>query len=244
MTAGPPDFVPENPLEQALAAAAADPLRRAAFLEALYDSEVLIPSPGPAPAADRLLSAPPGSELDLPVVDDGGRAIVPAFTSMTQLLRYVPEGTGYVQLAVRDLVYVWPDDVCLALNPRGPGVLMGPRDVRALGPQAQDYLLGQPKEEPEALLRAISSYAESTNEVVAAYRGLMQSRDPGAVPRTVVGIELEEGADRDSVFAGVTEAARVSGVPGLALVPVDRGAPGPVARYLLEQTSPFYRRGA
>lgn len=239
-------FVPDNPLEHALVAAASDPSARAAFLEALADAEVLIPAPGAAPAEDRLVSAPPGSEIDLPVVESDGRAVVPAFTSMTQLLRFVPEGTGYMQIAVRDLAKLWRDDLWLALNPRGPGVLLGPDDVRRLGPARPegDYLLGQPKEEPEAVLQAVRSYGERSGSLVAAYRALMATREPGARPRVVVGLELAEGADRDRVMSQVTEAIRESGVDSVALVPVTPDATGPVARYLLDSTEPFYRQGA
>lgn len=234
-------FVPENPLEEALAAAVSDPSHRGAFFDALVDSELLIPAPGPPPAEDRLMSAPAGSEIDLPVVEDGGRSIVPAFTSMGQLLRFVAEGTGYVQIAVRDLVKLWRDDLWLGLNPRGPGVLLGPDDVRRLAPENGEYLLGEPREEPETLIGAVRAYAERSGNVVAAYRALMVAGE-GAEPRVVVGLELADGADRDTVFAQVTEAGRETGIDGFALVPVTADATGPVARYLLDRTKPFYRR--
>lgn len=241
MTAG--DFVPENPLEEVLGAAVTDAAQRDRFLTMLYEAELLLPAPGPAPAQDRLVGAAPGSEIDLPVVDDGGRSVVPAFTSMSQLLRYVPEGGGYLQLAVRDLVRMWRDDLWLGINPRGPGVLLGPDDVRRLAPPADpgEYLLGEPRTEPEALLQAVSAYAERSGAVVAAYRGLMVD---GPTQRIVIGLELDEGADRDAVFSQVTEVGRETGVDGFALVPIKRDAPGPVARYLLDHTGPFYRRGA
>lgn len=235
-------FVPENPLEEALAAAVSEPSHRSAFLQSLRESELLIPAPGPPPAEDRLMSAPPGSEIDLPVVQDADRLIVPAFTSMTQLLRFVPEGSGYMQVAVRDLVKLWRDDLWLGLNPRGPGVLLGPDDVRRLGTTSEDeYLLGEPREEPEELLRAVRTYAERSGSVVAAYRGLMAAGG-GGQPRIVIGLKLSDGADRDTVFAQLTEAGRETGIDGFALVTVNRHAPGTVARYLVERTEPFYRR--
>ena len=243
-----PGFSPENPLEEALAEAAADPAQRAAFLEKLFASELLIPAPGPPPVDDRLMSAPPGSEIDLPVVESGGRSIVPAFTSMTQLLQYVPEGTGYLQLAVRDLVKLWQDDLWLGINPRGAGVLLGPADVRRLAGEAPsregEYMLGEPSEEPHALLDAVRAYAERSGTIAAAYRALMVGQEEGATPRIVIGLDLVHGADRDAVFAQVGEAARETGVDSVALVPVALHGPGTIARYLVQSTKPFYRRDA
>lgn len=243
MTAETPSFEPENALEEALSAALLDPEARPAFYAALYAAELLLPAPGPAPVEERLLSAPAGSEIDLPVVRAGERSVVPAFSSTTQLLRYVPEGAGYFGIATADLVKLWHDDLWLALNPRGPGTLLSPADVKAL-PGRDEYVLGEPRREPEELLQAIRAYGERSGRVVAAYRALMHVKEPGARPRVVIGLELAEGADRDEVFAQVTEAGRESGIDGFALVPVSAQAPGPVARYLREQTTPFYRRGA
>jgi hypothetical protein len=247
----PDDFTPENGLEEALIAAAADPSRRPRFFETLFESEVFVPMQGPPPADDRLMSAPSGSEIDLPVVEDGGRSIVPAFTSMTQLLRFVPEGTGYMQVAVRDLVKLWQDDLWLALNPRGPGVMLSPSDVQRLPapmtapPDLQGpYLLGIPKEEPEELLAAVRAYAERSGGVVAAYRALIKSQEQGAEPRVVIGLELVDPSDRDMVFSQLTHAGRESGVEAFVLALVDRARPSDVASFLLESTKPFYRRGA
>ena len=244
-------FVPQNPLEEALAAAISDPSWRPAFVQALAAAELLIPAPGPAPAEDRLMSAPPGSEIDLPIVQDQGRQIVPAFTSMAQLLRFVAEGSGYVQIAVRDLVKVWREDLWLGLNPRGPGVLLAPPDVRALGgpvapaPSGEgEYVLGEPSEEPDALLDAVRAYAERSGNIATAYRALMVAKEEGAKPRIVIGLDLVHGADRDTVFAQVGEAARETGTDGFALVPVALHGPGTVARYLVQNTKPFYRRDA
>lgn len=244
-----PGFVPQNPLEESLAAALSDPSVGGAFFEALASAEVLIPAPGPAPAEDRLTSAPPGSEIALPVMQDQGRQIVPAFSSMEQLLRFVPEGGGYVRIAVRDLVKLWRDDLWLGLNPRGPGVLLGPADVRRLGGEVVpgpsgdgEYLLGEPTEEPAALLDAVRAYAERSGTIAAAYRALMVGKEAGARPRIVIGLDLVHGADRDAVFAQVGEAARETGIDGVALVSVGLHGPGTVARYLVQNTTAFYRQ--
>jgi hypothetical protein len=251
MTDDQPSFVPENPLEEALAAAASDTSARAAFVIALANAELLFPAPGPPPAEDRLISPPPGTKIELPVVQDQGRSIVPAFTSITQLLRFVEEGTGYYLLAVRDLATAWGDDLWLGVNPRGPGVMLGPADVRALGAQAQaaaggegGYELGEPDEEPVALLEAVRAYAERSGTITTAYRCAMVGNEEGAQPRIVIGLDLAPGADRETVFAQLTEAMGGMGVTDFALVSVALHGPGTVARYLVQSTEPFYRREA
>lgn len=251
MAADASGFVPENHLEEALIAAATDPSRRAAFCELLFESEVFVPTPGPPPAEDHSTSPPSGSKIDLPVVRDGSRSIVPAFTSMAQLLRFVPEGTGYVQVAVKDLVELWQDDLWLALNPRGPGVMLSPSDVRGLpapmaGPESPpqgQYLLGIPKKEPKALVRMVRAYAERSGGVVAAYHALIKPPQEDAEPSVVIGLELLDDADHEMVFSQVTHYGREAGVDPFMLALVSREQPSDVARFLLENTKPFYRRG-
>ena len=129
-------------------------------------------------------------------------------------------------------------------------MLLAPPDVRALGgpvapaPSGEEYLLGEPGEEPDALLDAVRAYAERSGTVAAAYRAQMVGKEAGARPRIVIGLDLVHGADRDTVFALVGEAARATGVEGFALVPVALHGPGTVARYLVQNTTPFYRRDA
>ncbi len=127
-------FRPENELEAAMQAAARDEHRAGDFYRSLYASELYVPSPGPAPPSDRWARAGEGEEIELPVVTDrDGRSYVPVFTSMTQLLKYVPEGAGYMRMKGQALVSIWPEDCWMALNPKGDlGVALPPEQVRAL----------------------------------------------------------------------------------------------------------------
>ncbi|MDQ3916121.1 MAG: enhanced serine sensitivity protein SseB [Actinomycetota bacterium] len=246
-----PRFVPENPLEDALIAAGDDQERRRRVYEALFGAEVLLPAAGPPPSEDRLWSAPPGSEIDLPVIEHDGLTIVPAFSSLTQLSRYAGEGAGYLKIEVRELMRIWHDDLWLGLNPHGPGILLSPEEVHGLPrpdlrrpPSADtDYMLGVPKVEPTGLLDAIRSYAERSGKIVAAYRAIMLMAEPDATSRIVIGLEMTEGSDGRDVFAEVIEAVRVGeDVDDFLLVPVGVPNAGPVARFLVEQTEPFYGR--
>jgi hypothetical protein len=174
--------------------------------------------------------------------------VIPVFSSMVQLLRYVPEGTAYLRARGRDLASLWPEDAWMALNPRGDlGTMLTPEQVRGLGgtirpPEAGQagVVVGEPEEEPRALLEVIELYCRRTPEVRAAYRALLRPEEGGT--QVVIGLEVDDGAEWDRIRRTVSEAARESGVASFALVPVRADRPGTVARYLIERTEPFYRR--
>jgi hypothetical protein len=111
------------------------------------------------------------------------------------------------------------------------------RDVPPGG--ESELLVGEPREEPTAVLDAIRRFAATRADVRAAYRGLLVRR-PGSETEPVVGLEVDDGADAAAVIDAAAEAARDAGIDRLALVPVGEG--GPVARFLVEQTQPFWRR--
>src|SRR5919197_6164728 len=98
----PQTFRPENELEDALVTALQDE-GPDAFLAALAEAEVYLPAPGPAPEAEKLVTAEAGDEIPLPLLEQGGERFVPVFSSPRQLLRYVPEGTPYLRLQGRAL---------------------------------------------------------------------------------------------------------------------------------------------
>ena len=247
MTSGP-----ENVLEAALVAVAEERAGPADLYEALRDAELYVPAPGPAPSEERAVTADEGDEIALPIVHANGRDFVPVFSSMTQLLAYVPAGTGYLRLDGRSLATIWPEDAWMALNPRSPlRVVVSPADVRALAggvrrerldaPPEGEYALGEPAEEPGALLDAIARYSSETPAVRAAYRALMVAPG-GAGPQHVIGLEVDEGADRDAVLDGAARAGREGGESSIVLVALP--GRGTVARFLRERTRPFYIRSA
>jgi hypothetical protein len=242
----PQTFRPENELEDALVTALQEE-QPDAFLAALAEAEVYLPAPGPAPDGERLVTAQVGDEIPLPLLEQGGERFIPVFSSPKQLLRYVPEGTPYLRLSGRALALIWPADCSLALNPRGElGLVLSPEQVAAVkdAPErgGSGFLIGEPKEEPRALLEAMRAFAAARPQVRAAYRGLLVRRT-GAQPEPVIGLELDPRADAALIIDAAAEAARGAGVERLALVPLQPGVDaGRVGRFLLEQTEPFYAR--
>jgi SseB protein C-terminal domain len=188
-------------------------------------------------------------EALLPVLADA-EVYVPAdaagvaASSLEQFARLRPEGGEYVALAGRALAAAMPGP--LALNP-GSDLAVGltaeqVERLQQLPPGGEpELLVGEPREEPIEVLEAIRGFAAARADVRAAYRGLLVRR-PGSEAEPVVGLELEDGADAAAAIDAAAEAARDAGVDRLALVAIGDG--GPVARFLVEQTRPFWRREA
>jgi hypothetical protein len=242
----PQTFRPENELEDALVTALND-AQPDAFLAALAEAEVYLPAPGPAPDEEQKVTPREGDEIPLPLLEQGGERFIPVFSSTTQLLRYVPEGTPYLRLQGRALASIWPSDCRLALNPRGDaGIILTAEQVALVKdtPEhgASGFLIGEPKEEPQRLLETMRKFAAARPQVRAVYRGLLVRR-AGARSEPVIGLELDPGADAELLVDAAAEAARAAGVERLSLVPLQLGVDaGRVGRFLLEQTEPFYVR--
>jgi hypothetical protein len=174
--------------------------------------------------------------------------VIPVFSSMARLSGYVPEGTAYLRARGRDLASLWPQDAWMALNPRGDlGTMLSPQQVRGLGGTTRSaeageagVVVGEPDEEPRALMQVIELYCRRTPEVRAAYRGLLRPEEGGT--QIVIGLEVDDGVEWDRIRSTVAEVARESGVASFALVPIRPDRPGTVAQHLIERTEPFYRR--
>jgi hypothetical protein len=199
-----------NALEEAILSGDAE-----ALLQVLADAELYVPADGAGVAA----------------------------SSLEQFARLRPQGGDYVALAGRALAAAMPGP--LTLNPGTDlAVALTAEQVERLQhlpPGGESELLvGEPREEPTAVLDAIRRFAAPRTDVRAAYRGLLVRR-PGSEAEPVVGLELEDGADVAAVIDAAAGAARDAGVERLALVAVGDG--GPVAQFLVERTQPFWRRG-
>jgi SseB protein N-terminal domain/SseB protein C-terminal domain len=241
-------FRPENALEDALLAAREnDDLGQ--LLGTLAVADVYVPTADPGPAEEQHVRARPGEELPLPVIELDDGTFVPVFTSPTQLTRFRPEGGGYVRLRGRALSAITPSDLGVAVNPGGDlGLTLSPEQVATLATaepnvSEAEFLIGEPREEPTRLLEAIARVAERRPEVTAAYRALLVRRR-GAEPEHVIGLELRARADAQAAVDAAAEAAREVGVERLALLPLQPGVDaGPIGRFLLERTRPFWSLG-
>ena len=230
-------------LEDALRQAATDPRHRSALYHALWEGDLLVPQPGSAERAAALVH---GGDVQLPVLESEGRRYLPVFTSEDELRRSVPADVPCVRLTGRALAGMWETDLWMAVNPRGEvGAILSPGEVLRLphgGPDDQQFVVGEPAEEPAELLDLLGRWASSRPEVRALYRALLLVKDSGRGAELVVGVETDEGADAARLMEGAKAAGRESGIASLAFLPVRRDRPGTVATYMLEHTTPFYER--
>jgi SseB protein N-terminal domain len=119
-------FDPENDLEEAMLAALVEPESMPAFLDALADAKLVVPTVG---------RAAPGrsSRVEFPVIRLGDREGVTAFTSMTRLARARWEDTPLVRMSGRELAAAWDHDLPLLVNAGAElGIALEPDAVRNL----------------------------------------------------------------------------------------------------------------
>jgi SseB protein C-terminal domain/SseB protein N-terminal domain len=241
-------FRPENALEEELLYAFESRDERA-LLATLAIADLYLPS-DEAPEHETELVAEPGDAFPLTTVTaPDGTAYVAAFSSLRQLAYVRPEGGGYRRIRGRTLAAIAPRDLGLALNPSGElGFPLTPAQFAAIVdvPPPEDgesgYLIGEPKEEPAALLDAMRRMADGRTDVRALYR-VQVVRAPGAAPEALIGLELDAGVDARPVIDAAVEAGRTSGIERLGLVPLQPGIDsGAVGRFMLEQTQPFWTR--
>jgi SseB protein C-terminal domain/SseB protein N-terminal domain len=229
----------ENALEDALLAA-----RRRSDIEPLLpvlaDADVYLPAPAQATSEVR--------DVPLALVRGAGEPFVPVFSSLAALARYRPEGGGYLRLSGRALAEAVPDEHPVVIDPGSElAVPLRADDLARLREAAPregnaDLLIGEPREEATEALEAIRLFAIERPEVRAAYRALLVLR-PGKESEPVIGLELDPGSDGEAVLRCAAEVARTAGIDDLALVTLDSSAAdGPIARFLLGRTKPFYTR--
>jgi SseB protein N-terminal domain/SseB protein C-terminal domain len=239
-------YEPENDVERRLLDAAADARAMTAFLQALRAGEAWIPDAGPGDGASRTMQA--GETLALPVWQaEDGRRYIPVFTSEARLAGAVPDGTSFVRLPIAALLDALEPDAWLGVNPRTPlGLLLPAAEVRGAGRVAAGtaYAIGEPAEEPVALLDDLRAWlAEEAPAVARAWRALIVlDPDGGGRPEPIVGLELEPGADAEPVLTAAVRRLERHGHERVVLVPVDPAAPEGPAAWLLEHTRPFYER--
>ncbi len=215
-----------------MAAAAAGRVPDGAFLAALHAGEVVLPRP---PGQNGLVA---GEPVDLPVVTIRGREAVPVFTSPEQLGRLVP-GAPHVLIAMRSLQAMLPPELALVVNPHAElSRLLTHEEVAAL-PGIPAGRVGVPAAESVAVLEAVAAWAARTPGVAAAYRAAVS--EAGGGEALTIGLLPAAGASAEALLEAASALDPPPGAP-FGLLVIDPAAPGPVERYMLERTEPFWRR--
>lgn len=218
-------------LPDAMRAAMADPAREPDFLRALHAATVLVPQPsGPAT----------GGGVALPVVEDGGRPVLPVYTSEEALRRAHPDGMAYVALRVADLQPHWRDGVGLAIDPGGEiGTVLSDADVRALPARArvrpvhvgadQEFAVGEPRADVSDLRQVLAGHLAGDARVHAAHLALVAF--PGQPAQLVLGLVLDAGVSVPEVAGTLPD---VPTPHPLSAVGIDTDDPDALGAALLE----------
>jgi SseB protein C-terminal domain/SseB protein N-terminal domain len=241
-------FAPANPLEVMMVEAQAGRMEMGVLMTALLSSPVyLVPGEG----SD-------GGELALVAREgrDGG-LYIPAFTDRGRLERFSGSNRS-ASVPLRDLAPSWPVEVSLVIDPGDPIELVLPgHDFRRIAggdepggeetvPAGTSVMIGDPAEEPEAVLRAVAVACERRPEVIAAYRAQLHVDRAGERPHLAVGLVVEAPSeDHGELRSEVARSATAAGAEQVSVVVLDRLAEGDaVAAYMLERTQPFYSRAS
>jgi hypothetical protein len=235
-----------NPLDDALARAAADPGARPAFYRLLLESEVYVIGQADAPED---IDPEAGMQIAQFAKQDGTR-FIPFFSSQDAMQPLLDAETRPVALPVRQLFRITRGNT-LVLNPTSaPGKEFLPAEIEALlggGPAVQErtlgdgmrVLLGQPAEYPEALVAGLSSLLAGHAPVEAGYLCLMQQPDGSA--SLVIGLEGEGALEAAMQEVGMVAAETVPQGTQVDLVEVRRGD-GALGDYFTGSVKPFYQR--
>jgi hypothetical protein len=247
--------MPTDPAHLDAAIRAADPELPETMEElarALASAELLVP-----------IQPAPGEDASLVILQTGDVAYVPAYTTPEAAIGAVPEDVKLRRMPVRDLAERWPSEVAMALNAgSAPGGWLEGEGVRRLAasvpgqgrwqpatarvPAGTEVALGEPEEEPEALLQVIGHWLERDGRVAAAYRGVMARS--GDRPRWVIGLVASEGDGpvpvpiADVARALAASLVDVTGGGQVDVLPIDPAAPDTVGEWLLDVTAPFWSR--
>lgn len=242
---------PENEFEELLIHVLEDEGRLHEFMSSLPAHDLFIPQVGSPRGDETDEPLPEGAERELPLIEDEGRAYVPAFSSLTQLSHAVPGETAYLCMRGDALMSMCGSEYGLAINPGGQfGIALEPEHLSVLeigqGPSTvrlasgSEVFVGEPEEEPSELLESIAAACNASADVQAGYRAVLV-HDADQQTELVIGLKL---ADRDAVeevIPRLTTEINVSPMP-VSFIVIDSDEPDAVSLFMLEETQPFYRR--
>ena len=213
-------FDPINLLEVVLKKAVDDPASRPVFLRELLKSKVVIVPAGEKPRiVDGVVLA--NTKIRLVNVKSGNRLCVPFFTSEARL----PTGTEYLRLDAKAFFELTKGSY-LVMNPGLPygkeffpdevqrlldGTIFEPRE-RFVVQKPMQVMIGQPSDNPEELISALSRLYESISEVKRAWIAFYHNPERDQEGGLLVALDITAGS----------EMGRISGETGIIFESVPR----------------------
>ncbi len=248
----------ENSLERLLQSAATDVAARPDFYQTLLESNIFVIGRADEDAPiEEVFTAPEGSKLHIANFDKpDGSHYIPFFTSINSLQKVLQQETEYLSLPCKSFFELTTGST-LILNPGSDyGKEFLPSEVAALleigsNQRAQQrvieratkVLLGQPKDQPQEMLNALSRLFEKRPEVESAYMCQMLDPSSESGPSLMIGIRMANESRLIYDQAGAV-AAETSprGIPvDFTLVSNNRDS---ISNYFLTQSEPFCIRSS
>lgn len=241
-------FISENRLEEALVAAAKNPLAAPEFYRLLLESELLVLGTVEGrEGATESFNMEPGSKVSLIPGEKNGQKFLPVFSSLARMQEYVTAESKFLTVkgrALLDLTRGAP----VTLNPASEfGREFTADEIAQLldgAPQARQpkHLIGE-RDFPPGMVETLNAVFAKHPAVATAWMIEVTFADRGGLSHPLVGIELDPHGDMTALVSDIETAASTA-LPGLVfdIQRVDRQRPMGMANALL-QGEAFYERG-
>jgi SseB protein C-terminal domain/SseB protein N-terminal domain len=237
-------FEPENELEAALQRAVEDPQARVEFFRLLMGSPLLVLGrelPGGAGGRGQLSIMP---------LRHNGREFLSAFSSLTRLKAFVPQGAEHFTMEARPL-FEATRGANFVLNPNSEcgKMLMAAEIAFWLDPSARgrrnllkaSIRIGVPAIVPAKLVEALTVLFKNRMSVTAAYLAEATPLDGSEPPHPLIGIEHE--GDWWQMMREVSElAAAVLPETIIDVIKIDRSIEADPLPAHVAEIPPFYQR--
>lgn len=200
-------FTPENDLERSLTKAAHDPAFRAQFYRDLVTSNIFLIQHGETARGEsgaRTLKEP--TTLQVARIEFNGNSYIPIFSSLSRLQAALTGEASFVEMNALEFMRA-THGAPLLLNPGSEcgkeftaketasivdGTIwqLAERHVMERGARVA---IGQPKNEPTALLRVLTPFFKTRRNVRRAWLAHYFNPDDGLPPHTLVVLDVANG---------------------------------------------------
>jgi hypothetical protein len=222
--------------------------RNAAFFN-LFSNPVLIPLATGQPVPQKA-----GDTASVQCWSDGGRVIVPAYSSRDEFVAHLGLGTSFLEGLLKPLLPNLPPSAHILLDPASDHpLLLPPEDLRKVfnldgtGPfkpdtkvlQLANLWIGQPDSNYAELTESLAGYFKTRKEVLAAYLTLMHDRSSDGPPGFVVVLHTRDDAPPTFLKALGLDGTKI-GPLGKPFEVMQMAASSRVLMWIRAKIPPFY----
>ncbi len=185
------------------------------------------------------------SEVSFPILENGeGKKFYPFFTDWNELRKYDMSSQFSAMAATfKDFERFADKADGIVINPFGANIVLTSEMLESIRSTAKDVksnqseiMVGEPKEYPMSMTKAMTEYFDSTNEVKSAYLKLMYKDSKKSY---LVALDLNTQENPTSVFDRIAEKS----LPHAEGIPIDFIEIGSdFAKKVFRNAEPFYRK--